>query len=351
MLVKDAIKKVVKRLDFELSEVVVTKDAGDECIIAGYANTSTKDRVGDVVIPSAFEKSLETYMKNPVLLANHDWEDPVGVTIEARIDEEKGLWIKARISDTRSDVKTLVREKCLRTFSIGYNEIDADYDESTKTKYVKDLELLEISIVTVPANAEAMFDVFDQKAEDTPEKSYFVAGMKEFVGEIEKTLTRKMEGPEVGALCSYFIDNKGDKMKTKELIELLSKKSAPAPVADAAKADGAKPGDAKPEADAGKPDPMKAMQDQLNALAQGMAKVLEMMDKLSAAEAGEDKPADEAKPEDKPKDEPKAADESEDEKADDAKPEQKPEDEMSEEDCEKAIAELTAEIEALEDQI
>lgn len=156
-----------KRLDFELTQAVLTKSAtsGTDCVIEGYANTMSKDRVGDVVYPKAFEKTLPTYLKNPVLLANHDWNDPVGVVQHAEITD-KGLFIRARVSDTREDIKTLIREKCLRTFSIGYNELDADYDEETKTKYVKELELLEISIVTVPANTEASFTMIEEKKEE-----------------------------------------------------------------------------------------------------------------------------------------------------------------------------------------
>ncbi len=339
MLRKDTKNYKVKRLNVTLQDAVVTKDASGECIIAGYANTSTKDRVGDVVDPKAFEKSLPTYMKNPVLLANHDWEDPIGVVTEAFVDE-KGLYIKARISDTRADIKTLIREKCLRTFSIGYNELDADYDESSQTKYVKDLELLEISVVTVPANSEAMFDVFDQKAETSPEKSAaFVTSMKEFVGKVEKALERSMDGSEAAAVCSYFIVNRGDNMTTKELIEKLTKKSAPAPVGTEAKADGAAPAAEGAAANAGQPDAMKELMAKLDAIAQGMAKLIEMADKPAAEPAKEE-----------PKKEPEAAKPADDGKA--AESEDKPaEEECEEEDEEKSLEEIDAEIKEAEDAL
>lgn len=148
-------RKPTKFLTFEAT-VSATKDASQECIIEGYANTSTKDRVSDVVLPKAFESSLKTYLDNPVLLENHDWGKPVGVTQTAEITD-KGLFVRCRISDTCPDLKQKIREGVLRTFSIGYNEISSDFDERTKTKIVSDLELLEISIVSVPANPEAKF--------------------------------------------------------------------------------------------------------------------------------------------------------------------------------------------------
>lgn len=376
MLVKDGDKLKIKRLNVEISHAEITKDASGELIIAGYANTSTKDRVGDVVLPSAFEGSLATYLKNPVLLANHDWEDPIGVTLAAEVTES-GLFIKARISDSRPDIKTLIREKCLRTFSIGYNELDADFDDQTKTKYVKELELLEISVVTVPANSEAMFDIYDQKADASPAKAYFVAGMKAFAAEVEKSLARTMAPEEVGAVCGYFVEHNGETMKTKELIELL-KKSSPIPTAADAKADPAKPADPAPAAAAddsaaGGADPMKQMQAQMEALAQGMAKILEMLDKIGAnpaqddtadnssdenaaadaapaADAGKDAaaaPAADGKPD--PKKDPKK-----DPKADPAAPaagaSKDAGDEMSNEELDSTLADLNAAIDELENQ-
>lgn len=155
--------------------IVATKDAGNDVLIEGYANTKTKDRVGDVVLPVAFEKSLPTYLENPVLLENHDWGKVAGVTLSAKTDDN-GLFIRAKISATRTDLKTQILEGCLRMFSIGYNELQSDFDEETKTKIVKELELLEISIVSVPANPEAKFSVVGAAKPDEDEEDEDKAG-------------------------------------------------------------------------------------------------------------------------------------------------------------------------------
>ena len=47
--------------------------------IAGYANTSTKDRTGDIVTPEAWTKGIENYRKNPVLLYQHDQQSTMGI--------------------------------------------------------------------------------------------------------------------------------------------------------------------------------------------------------------------------------------------------------------------------------
>ena len=75
MTFKKTTPKVKKFLNFELTSAKLsTKDAAGGFIIEGFANTTTKDRVGDVVLASAFAKSLATYLTNPIILAgaHHD---------------------------------------------------------------------------------------------------------------------------------------------------------------------------------------------------------------------------------------------------------------------------------------
>lgn len=159
----------MKTLDcvIEFDTKSIQKSADGALIIEGYANTVDKDRVSDVVLPEAFAETLPGYMENPVLLFQHNWDIVIGKILSASIDE-KGLKIKAYISQAADcdDIRTKVKERILRTFSIGYNELDADFNEATKTNVIKKLELLEISIVTIPANTMATFVPIEQPIED-----------------------------------------------------------------------------------------------------------------------------------------------------------------------------------------
>ncbi len=277
-----------------------TKDASQDCVIEGYANTSTKDRVGDVVLPVAFEKSLPTYLDNPVLLLNHNWDDVAGVTQTAEITD-KGLFIRARISDTRPDLKTQIREGCLRTFSIGYNELDADFDEASKTKVIKALELLEISIVSVPANPEAKFQQIDAntvvaapkeptaeesaaavRQGDQPAKSAPIAAGKsitkfvQLVCDVKSALeVDELDEETINALTEHFNTDE-DVMTKKELIEALKNKTAvAAPATTTGKADPAPAEGAAPAA--GSDDLAKAiaaMSAKMDAIAEALAQLL-----------------------------------------------------------------------------
>lgn len=294
-----ASKTASKNLNFvfKMSANPSTKDAGDEVVIEGYANTKSKDRVGDVVIPSAFADSLPTYMTNPVLLSNHDWNEVCGVVLSANITDD-GLFIRARISDTRPDIKTLVKEGCLRTFSIGYNELDADFDEGTQTKFVKKIELLEISVVSVPANTEALFKPVSAAPAAAPaeQPAKSAKALKSFIAECKSVLGESLNNETVIAICDYFNDNEVV-MTKQELIALLNSKGAKikadGEVAPSTSDPAGKPGDAnKPAAESDKPadgDAMKELSAKMDAIAQALAQVLEKVNKLEADEAAEDK--------------------------------------------------------------
>jgi Phage head maturation protease len=56
-------------------------------------------------------------------------------------------------------VQSLIRDGALKSFSVGFRVKDASYDKNSDTFFIKDLELLEISVVSVPANQDSLFSV------------------------------------------------------------------------------------------------------------------------------------------------------------------------------------------------
>ena len=133
-------------------------DPQESVYITGYASTNDMDRQGDVVPTNVWEKGIQNYLKNPVILAYHDHSEPVGRMVEHKIDA-KGLWIKARISNAAEDVYNLVKDGVLTAFSIGFRIIDAEYNAAAELFVVKELELHEISVVSVPANQNTLFSL------------------------------------------------------------------------------------------------------------------------------------------------------------------------------------------------
>ena len=135
-----------------------TDDEDESVVIEGYASTNDKDRHGDVVPSSVWEKGIQDYLKNPIILAYHNHTMPVGKMVEHKVDD-KGLWIKANISDAAGDVYKLVKKGILSAFSIGFRIKDAEYNTAAEVFIVKELELHEISVVSVPANQNTLFNL------------------------------------------------------------------------------------------------------------------------------------------------------------------------------------------------
>lgn len=134
--------------------------------IEGYASTNDVDRHGDVVPSSVWEKGIQNYLKNPVILAYHDHSQPIGRMVEYKGDS-KGLWIKARVSSAAKQF-SLIKDGILSAFSIGFRVLDAEYNSAAEVFLIKELELVEISVVSVPANQNSLFEL--SKAFTSPEE-------------------------------------------------------------------------------------------------------------------------------------------------------------------------------------
>lgn len=155
----------------------VDDDEEKDLIIEGFANTTDKDRAGDVIVQDAWtsKSALPNYLKNPIILAFHDHSKPIGIMIDHEVTS-KGLRIQAKISKAAGGVYDLIKDGILQAFSVGFRVLEADYDSTTDIFVIKDLELHEISVVSVPCNQESVFQVsksFDSDAEFANFKSLY----------------------------------------------------------------------------------------------------------------------------------------------------------------------------------
>ena len=146
----------------------------DSIFIEGYASTSDVDRMGDVVPVSVWEAGMKNYLNNPIILAQHDHDDPIGRMVEHKLDT-KGLWIKARIS-AAAEVFSLIKDEVLTAFSIGFRVLDAEYNAAAELFVIKELELIEISVVSIPCNQNTLFNLsksFDSEEDYVKFKAQF----------------------------------------------------------------------------------------------------------------------------------------------------------------------------------
>jgi HK97 family phage prohead protease len=145
--------------------------------IKGSASTNALDRAGDIIEADAWTKGgLENFKQNPILLFNHDYNKPIGKATGLQVTEN-GLEITGRISKAAGEIKDLVKDGVLGAFSVGFRVKDADYMTETDGYKIKDAELFEVSVVSVPCNQGATFSVaksFDNMDDYNKFKKQFI---------------------------------------------------------------------------------------------------------------------------------------------------------------------------------
>jgi len=141
--------------------------------IEGYASTWIRkaDSYGDVVKQGAFARTLKERWnggKGIPLLWAHRMDDLAAFIGKADADEdEKGLHFVAEFDDTEEAqrVRELYKDGRLKSFSFAYDVKAAGQvtlEDGAKANELQDLDLYEISCVTVPANDDA--NVLDIKS-------------------------------------------------------------------------------------------------------------------------------------------------------------------------------------------
>ena len=210
--------KKLDKLLYLSSKFTASTESDDSIFIEGYASTVDRDRQGDVIPMKAWNEGLHNYLKNPIILAYHNHQMPIGKMVEHKVTDQ-GLWIRAQIPAEVGDVYKLIKKGILSAFSVGFRVRDADYDHTTETFLVKDLELHEISVVSVPANQNTLFSLakaFDTAAEFDLFKQQFAPA--------PKASAKKLDTPKAAKSTT----NEEWDMDPKELEKLLADAAAKA---------------------------------------------------------------------------------------------------------------------------
>lgn len=197
---------------FKVKELPTADEQIDSIYIEGYASTNDIDRAGDVVPASVWEAGIQNYLKNPIILAQHDHDDPIGRMVEHKIDP-KGLWIKARIS-AAAEIFNLIKDGVVTAFSIGFRVLDAEYNSATELFVIKELELVEISVVSVPCNQNTIFTLSKSFAND--------ADYKEFKKQFEPK-ENSAKGLEAASGSKGISKQKGFNMDETQIAAMLEK--------------------------------------------------------------------------------------------------------------------------------
>jgi HK97 family phage prohead protease len=141
--------------DLRHKDAWIVKDASlGERQIRVVASDGTLDRAGDIMVPEGC--LVDQYRLNPIVLAQHDPGSPIGNAkikfrnsrIEALID-----FAPAGISKKADEYCGLAKAGIINAVSIGFDPVEKE-PLRAGWRYTK-WELLEISLVSVPANSAA----------------------------------------------------------------------------------------------------------------------------------------------------------------------------------------------------
>lgn len=147
----------------------ITKEGDeDEGLGRAMITTESVDRDQDVVVAAGGK--LANYRLNPIVLFGHDYWTPqniVGRSVEEKVHPGRGIegawkWADEENPDTAALVRRLWDGKFLNAISIGFiptmwEKRTTEDDEELRRGWIfREWELLEYSVVTVPANQDAL---------------------------------------------------------------------------------------------------------------------------------------------------------------------------------------------------
>ena len=145
----------------DVSAELILKSDEEEGTFTGYASIfGNKDLGGDVVEQGAFVRSLRNRKAKKVkMLWQHKTDMPIGVY--DRISEDgDGLKVSGRLAlgtQGGRDAYELLKMGAIDGLSIGYKADPAKqyYDDRRRKRHLKEVDLMEISLVTFPMNPKA----------------------------------------------------------------------------------------------------------------------------------------------------------------------------------------------------
>jgi HK97 family phage prohead protease len=151
--------------DTEIKKVIFESEVKSDAkgVFTGYGSIfGNEDQGNDIVAKGAFTKSLNERPASKVkMLFQHKTDEPIGVFTEI-YEDQKGLFVKGQLAmGTQKGRETyeLLKMGALDGMSIGFkaDPQKQGYNENKRgVRTLKEVDLMEISLVTFPMNEEAM---------------------------------------------------------------------------------------------------------------------------------------------------------------------------------------------------
>lgn len=166
--ISKSFKCIIIKLTFMNDKFLVIKSVqGSKVAVSGYASVfDIVDAHGDVVLNGAFSKSVQHHSihKHVKFLWQHDISKPIGIITHME-EDDYGLFIEAEInllSTYGREAAELIKQGAVNSFSIGFELVS--FSKNRHVREISEINLVEISIVTIPANSSALIEHVSNKS-------------------------------------------------------------------------------------------------------------------------------------------------------------------------------------------
>jgi uncharacterized protein len=164
---------ILQRKDRELerrSFQFKVKEVEESGRFSGYASVfGVVDAYNEIVAAGAFTKSIKSIAETgrPLpCLWQHLSSAPIGGYDKLEQDEKglhvQGFLLTQEIEKAR-ETHALMKRGIVSGLSIGYYVIEDSFNEKERIRTLKEVELVEVSVVTFPANSEARVETVKSK--------------------------------------------------------------------------------------------------------------------------------------------------------------------------------------------
>jgi HK97 family phage prohead protease len=157
----------VKYLNFKIK--TEKADGPNQRKVFGLASVfGNKDLDGDIIDPSAFDEQFQDggILKDVMTLWQHNWSDPIGRGT-AKLTTQ-GIEFDTTLAEgdpTAEKALNLASQGIIDSFSIGFRMLKHSFDESKDALIIQKAKLMEVSLVTFPANPLAKVSDVKSKSE------------------------------------------------------------------------------------------------------------------------------------------------------------------------------------------
>jgi hypothetical protein len=181
-----------KRSKIEVNDRLVKGYA----IVWGTVNSFQETVVKGATLNSLNARGVGSEKNSIVLLKHHNTTQPIG-SITVLREDEYGLYFEAEIVDTALGNETIeeVRSGVLKQLSYGFNYIwdKTEWDEESQSYVLKEIRLMEISLVTFSSDENAQLRSFSDYQENTLAKQFTVEQLRSIADFANKELSSRDE--------------------------------------------------------------------------------------------------------------------------------------------------------------